>query len=61
MCTTSLHSKFYKIVLWYELYKDNMDGLSATICFAQAATPGAIHQMDCHHELAPGVELGRMF
>ena len=37
MCTTSIHSKFCKIVLWW-MYKDTMDGLSVTNYFALVAT-----------------------
>ena len=42
MCTISLHSKLYKIILLVWMYKDNMDGLSGTNYSALVATPGSV-------------------
>ena len=40
LCTTSIHSKFCKIVLWYECTRDNMDGLYVTNLSCASCHPG---------------------
>jgi hypothetical protein len=44
MCTTSLCSKFCKIILLVRMYKDNMDGLYVRNSFALVATPGSLQK-----------------